>query len=135
MVAAGLFGATCLGVAMVAEASPVVRSEGWAALLSDATFQHKTGELMIVGSLFAASLCSAIRSTDWIARMLMKVWPLMILGSALNLSAWIASGQHTSWSSLNRLWFMLLVLVGLGASPALRFWLGHRSASASKLGG
>ncbi len=119
MAAAGLFAGAWLLWAMVEAAAPVVREGGAAALAADPTFQHKLGELMVAVPLFMAALLSPIRSGPSIARFLRRAWPLTILGGALNLVAWFGTADRAPWTEPNRLWFMLLVVVGLIGAPLL----------------
>ncbi len=94
-------------------------SGGLVAIISNATVQHKVGELMIAVPLFLTALFSRTHPHRSVAHALMRAWPLTIVGAALNLLAWIDTMDRAPWTELNRLWFAGLVVVGLAAPPLI----------------
>ncbi len=94
-------------------------SEGPVAVVSDATVQHKVGELMIAVPLFLTALLSRTQPYRSVAKGLMQAWPITIAGAALNLLAWINTMDLAPWTEPNRLWFALLVVVGIVAAPLI----------------
>lgn len=94
-------------------------SGGPVAIISNATVQHKVGELMIAVPLFLTALFSRTHSYLRVANALMLAWPLTIVGAAMNLLAWIDTMDRAPWTELNRLWFAGLVVAGLVAPPLI----------------
>lgn len=94
-------------------------SGGPVAIISNATVQHKVGELMIAVPLFLTALFSRTQPHRSVANGLMRAWPITIVGAALNLLAWINTMERAPWTELNRLWFAGLVVVGIVAAPLI----------------
>ena len=113
-VAAGIVLGWMLYLAVVNAAS-----SGLVAVVSDATVQHKVGELMIAVPLFLTALFSRTQPHRAVAKGLMAAWPITLVGAALNLLAWINTMDRAPWTELNRLWFALLVVVGVVAAPMI----------------
>ncbi len=104
-------------------------SGGLVAVVSDATVQHKVGELMIAVPLFLTALFSRTQPYRSVAKGLMQAWPITIVGAALNLLAWINTMERAPWTELNRLWFALLVVVGIVAAPLIASALRRHAAN------
>lgn len=125
MVIAGVLGGGWLLAALISDAVGVVAQKGVGRLPFDPTFQHKVGELMVAVPLFLAALFSPIRPKGWIAHNLLLWWPVTIAGAALNFLAWMGTADRAPWTEPNRLWFMLLVVVGMLGPVSIRAQLNR----------
>lgn len=128
MVIAGLCGGGWLMFALISDAAVVVAQEGIGRLPFDPTFQHKVGELLVAVPLFLAALFSSIRPKGWIAHNLLLSWPVTIVGGALNAMAWMGTADTAPWNEPNRLWFMLLAVIGLVGPTAIRALLNREKS-------
>lgn len=126
MTAVGLAGMAWLLWDFRVKGAAIMGNDGVAGFIAHATFQHKLGELFIFLPLFVAAMLAEGRSWAAARHWLWRTWPATILGSALNLLAWMNSSA-LPWHDPNRLWFGFLVLAGLVASPLL-IRLGDRRA-------
>ncbi|MDI6624599.1 MAG: hypothetical protein QME55_07700 [Brevundimonas sp.] len=118
MAAVGVLAGALLGW-MLYLAVVEAASGGPVAIISNATVQHKVGELMIAVPLFLTALLSRTHPYRSVANGLMRAWPITIVGAALNLLAWINTMERAPWTELNRLWFAGLVVVGIVAAPLI----------------
>lgn len=130
MVAAGLFATTFLLKDFVVHAHLAFARNGAMGLLTSSTMQHKVGELLIGAPLFMTALMRQVWPAERLVANLKAAWPLMLIGSALNILAWL--GSAAPWSDVNRLWFLFLVVVGVVAPPLLLRMLGKNGEAKAK---
>ena len=98
----------------------VAASGGLAAVPMDGVIQHKVGELMVGGPLFAILLLANVWSGERVARLISRLWPVTIIGGLLNAAAWFTLRERMEWDSFFRTWCLLLLVVGLLGGPIVR---------------
>ena len=81
-------------------------------LLTDAVFQHKLGELLVVATLILGSYLAILRPPAEAAAFARLARAPLLLGAALNAVAWLSLRQGTRWGT----WSLILVILG-GIGP------------------
>lgn len=102
------------GHAMLGHAGPY-------ALLTSPTVHHKIGELLIASILFLTALMRNVWPAERLVANLKASRPLMFVGAVLNALAWFGSAAPAS--DFNKIWYLVLVVVGVAAPPLLIRWL------------
>jgi hypothetical protein len=121
MVAAGVFAAGFLLNDFMDHGHAILAHAGPRGLLLSPTIHHKVGEVLIGVILFTTALMRSIWPAERLIANLKASYPLMLVGAALNALAWFGSGQPAT--DFNKIWFLLLVMVGVAAPPLLIRWL------------
>ncbi len=122
MLAAGIFAAVFLLKDFMDHGHAILAHAGYKGLLTFPTIHHKVGEALIGVILFMTALMRTIWPAERLVANLKASYPLMLVGAALNALAWFGSGQPAT--DFNKIWFALLVVVGVAAPPLLIRWLG-----------
>lgn len=122
MLAAGIFAAVFLLKDFMDHGHAILAHAGYKGLLTSPTIHHKIGEALIGVILFMTALMRSIWTPERLIANLKASYPLMLVGAALNALAWFGSGLPAT--DFNKVWFALLVVVGVGAPPLLIRWLG-----------
>lgn len=123
MLAAGVFASVFLLKDFMDHGHAILAHAGPKGLLTSPTIHHKVGEALIGVILFMTALMRSIWPAERLIVNLKASYPLMLVGAALNALAWFGSGLPAA--DFNKIWFALLVVVGLGAPPLLIRWLGE----------
>lgn len=122
MLAAGIFAAVFLLKDFMDHGHAILAHAGPKGLLMSPTIHHKVGEALIGVILFTTALMRQVWTPERLVANLKGSYPLMLVGAALNALAWFGSGQPAT--DFNKIWFALLVVVGVAAPPLLIRWIG-----------
>ena len=117
MVGAGVLASGFLLKDFVEHAHAIAGHAGYQGLLTSPTMHHKVGEILVGAPLFMTALMRPVWPADRIIANLKSARPLLALGSALNLLAWVGSAAPPS--DFNKIWFLLLAVAGIAAPPIL----------------
>ncbi|AAK24101.1 hypothetical protein [Caulobacter vibrioides] len=123
MLAAGIFAAAFLLKDFMDHGHAILAHAGYKGLLTSPTIHHKIGEALIGVILFMTALMRSIWTPERLIANLKASYPLMLVGAALNALAWFGSGLPAT--DFNKIWFVLLVVVGIAAPPLLIRWFGQ----------
>lgn len=121
MLGAGAFAAVFLLKDFMDHGHAILAHAGPRGLLLSPTIHHKVGEALLGVILFTTALMRQVWPAERLIANLKASYPLMLVGAALNALAWFGSGQPAT--DFNKIWFVLLVVVGVAAPPLLIRWL------------
>lgn len=129
ILAAGVLAGVFLLKDFVDHAHAILGHAGYRGLLTSPTIHHKVGEILVGAPLYMTALMRPVWPAERIIANLKSARPLLALGSALNVLAWVGSAAPAS--DFNKIWFLLLAVAGIAAPPILIRLLGSKTETPS----